>query len=224
MQVRQNIFRFLFINLLLCVTLTSTGQADSTKRVGGLSFGIDLSRFLVSIWEPIGLNMEFQASIEAGNSFSLVVEGGWLTSNISEETYDYELKGSYYRLGGLFNVLKREPNDLSAINVGLLYGFSPYWHKADHIQIKDKYWGEGSGSLPMNNLFSHWLEINAGIRVEIFKNWMMGWKIRTKFRISRNEDPIMTPYLTPGFGKGDKNFSLGLSYYLVYRIPYKKRK
>ncbi len=224
MQVKQNIFRFLFVNLLLSVTFSSLGQADSTKRVGGISIGIDLSRFFVSIWEPVNLNLEFQLSVEAGNSFSFIAETGLLTSEFSKETYDYELSGSYYRMGAFYNVLKREPNELSAINVGLLYGFSPYWHKADHIQINDNYWGEGTGSVPKNNLFSHWIEMNAGIRVEIFKNWLMGWTIRTKFRLSRDEDPVMTPYIIPGFGKGDKNFSLGISYYLIYRIPYKKRK
>lgn len=224
MQVKQNILGFLFVSLLLNIAFTTTGQVDSTKRVGGISIGIDLSRFLVSIWEPVNQNMEFQVSFEAKNNFSLIAEAGFLTSKISEETYNYELSGTYYRLGGFYNVLKREPNELSAINVGLLYGFSPYWHKADHIQIIDNYWGEGTGSLPRNNIFSHWIELNAGIRVEIFKNWLMGWTIRTKFRLSRNEDPVMTPFIIPGFGKGDKNFSLGISYYLIYRIPYKKRK
>ncbi len=224
MQAKKNIYRFLSISLFLASVFTCTGQVDSTRHIGSISIGIDISRFFVSIWNPIQNNFEFQANAAIGKSFTITAEAGLLKSKFSKETYDYELSGSYYRIGSHFNLLKRNPEEQNSIYIGLMYGFSPYWHKADHIQIKDNYWGTESGSLARNDLFSQWMEFNAGIQVGIFKNWLLGWEIRTRFRISRNEDPVMAPFIIPGFGKGEKNFTLGISYYVYYRIPYKKRK
>jgi hypothetical protein len=224
MPAKKNIYRYLFISLFLTNVFISFGQIDSTRHAGGFSIGIDVSRFFVSIWNPIQINLEFQGNVEIGKSFSITAEAGLLKSKFSKETYDYEINGTYYRIGSHFNLLKRNPDELSSIYIGLMYGFSPYWHMANHIEIKDNYWGTDSGSLPKNNLFSHWMEFNTGIQVEIFKNWLLGWEIRTRFRISRNEDPVMAPFIIPGFGKGENNFALGISYYIYYRIPYKKRK
>ena len=224
MQAKKNIFRFLCISIFFGICYAGHAQADSTKRIGGLTVGIDVSRFLVRIWKPVKGNFEFSLESTVTKNISVIGEAGILHTNFSEDTYNYESKGSYFRLGTQFNLLKREYDDNDKLYIGLLYGFSTFSHKADYIQITDGYWGSGSGSLPLTSLTGNWFEVKIGLRVEIIRNWSLGWAIRTRIYMFGKEDPIMSPYIIPGYGKHDKSPAIGMSYSVFYQIPYRKRK
>lgn len=224
MQIRRSIYGFLCVSLFFGSTLSGYAQADSTNRVGGLTIGIDISRFFVQLWNPVKGNFEFSLGTELGQNFSIIAEAGFLTTNFEEETYHYESGGSYYRLGFHYNLLKRKPNDDNTLFVGILYGLSLFEHKADRIHIDDGYWGSGSGSLPITKLTGNWMEVKGGLRVEIFRNWYLGWSVRLRIYLFGKDDPIMTPYIIPGFGKGGKKMAIGMSYSVFFRIPYGKRK
>lgn len=224
MQIRKSIYGFLCVSLFFGSFLSSYAQADSTKRVGGLTVGIDVSRFFLPIWNPISGAYEVSLSSDILKNFSIIGEMGALKTNFDEETYHYESKGTYFRLGFQYNLLKRKPNENNTLYVGLLYGLSLYEHKADQISINDGYWGSGSGSLPTKKLTGNWAELKTGIRVEVFRNWYIGWSVRVRLYLFGQEDPVMSPYLIPGYGKGAKKMTLGMSYSVFFRIPYGKRK
>lgn len=224
MQIRRSIYGFLCVSLIFGSSLSSYAQADSTIRVGGITIGIDVSRFFVQIWNPIRGNYEVSLGGDIGKKFSLNGEAGILTTNFDEETYHYESGGTYFRFGFQYNILKRKPNDDNSIFLGLLYGLSLYEHKADQITINDGYWGSGSGSIPLTKLTGNWAEFKGGMRVEVFRNWYLGWSIRLRIYLFGQEDPVMTPYIIPGFGKADKTLTIGMSYSVFFKIPYGKKK
>ena len=124
MQIRRSIYGFLCVSLIFGSSLSSYAQADSTIRVGGITIGIDVSRFFVQIWNPIRGNYEVSLGGDIGKKFSLNGEAGILTTNFDEETYHYESGGTYFRFGFQYNILKRKPNDDNSIFLGLLYGLS----------------------------------------------------------------------------------------------------
>ena len=221
MQIRKNIYKLLFISLFLAVKVCSYSQADTTYRATGIMFGVDLSRFFVKIWDPVQKNMEFSVNAEIRNNLYLTGEGGTISTLFDDKNYHYESQGNYFRLGMEYNLLKRAPGESYMLYGGLLYGFSSFSHQADYITITDEYWGTATGSLPETKLTGNWLEIKAGIRVNILKNIFLGWSLRTRFYLMGQTDPNMTPFLIPGFGKGDKNTTIGMSYSIFYRIPYK---
>jgi len=224
MPTHKNIFKYLFISLFFFVSQNLHGQTDSLRQTGGLTIGIDLARFLVQIWEPVNTNFEFSITSDLVRSIYVNGEGGWLKTAFSDEDQNYTSGGYYLRMGGLYNLFKRKSQAKDMIYIGLLYGFSNFWHEADQITITDDYWGVGSGRLDRKTLKSNWLEIKIGIQIEIFKNWFLGWAIRPRFHLFGTTDERLPAYIIPGYGKGENNVNFGMSYYLAFRIPYGKNK
>jgi hypothetical protein len=200
------------------------GQTDSTRHIGDLAVGIDLSRFLVQVWQPVKANFEFTISSNVYKDIYLNGDGGWMVTEFTDEEQHYTSGGYYLRAGPAYNILKRRPGDHNMIYIGVLYGFADYWHEADQITISDGYWGSGSGRLDRKTLKSHWLELKVGIRIEVLKNWFLGWAIQPRFYLSGTEDKRLPPYIVPGFGKGENAVNIGMSYYVGLRIPYGRNK
>lgn len=194
-------------------------QPDTTRSVRGISLGLDLSRFLVTVLEPVHNNFEFSLGFSVTDNIQLQAEGGYLNVDFSDSTYIYKQSGSYYRFGAEYNMLKRQPGELDQVYLGLMYGYSPYSHEAEKIFISDGYWGTGEGSLPLTQNSAHWIEMKGGIRVELWKNLFVGYALRLRFYLTGNTDPKLEPYLIPGFGKSEKTTAIGMSYSVFYRIP-----
>lgn len=213
----------MFISLLLFSVQEMHGQSDTIRRIGGLTLGIDLSRFLVQIWEPVKANFEFFMSSDIHKNIYFNGEGGWMRTEFTNEDQNYSSGGFYLRAGGIYNLFKRKPHENDLIYLGLLYGFSNFWHQADQITIADDYWGTGSGTLERKTLRANWLEIKVGIQIELFRNWFLGWALRPRFYLFGTEDERLPPYIIPGYGTGENTVNLGMSYFIAFRIPYGKR-
>ncbi len=222
MPLKRNIYRFLCISLALLSSIPSYTQSDTLRKVGGLTIGMDLSRFLVRTWNPVKSNFEFSISSDLYKNTYLTAEGGFLKTSFTDDFQTYESAGYYFRIGGEVNLFKRAPEENDLLYAGLLWGHSNFWHEAGNITIEDGYWGTGTGSLPRNDLTGNWLELKAGLRIEMFKNWFLGWALRVRFYMFGNTDPVLEPFLIPGFGRGDNTSAIGMSYSLSYRIPYHK--
>jgi hypothetical protein len=63
------------------------------------------------------------------------------------------------------------------------------------------------------------------MRTRLFNNFYLGWSVRMRVKLGVSNDPNMSPYTIPGYGKAWNNTSLGINYSLCYKIPiYKKKK
>jgi hypothetical protein len=84
------------------------------------------------------------------------------------------------------------------------------------------YWGTTSSSITAKTNWGHFVEVSPGVRTEIFNHFSIGWSISLRMLLYSGAGKDLRPVYFPGFGNGTKTFSTGLSYYIVWNIPYKK--
>jgi len=90
----------------------------------------------------------------------------------------------------------------------------------DDILIPEDYFGDlVNGSIPDRRITAHWISLAGGIRVELFRNFFMGWTVLANIKLSVGDAGNMAPYNIPGFGPGENRAGLVIKYSLEYRIP-----
>jgi hypothetical protein len=65
--------------------------------------------------------------------------------------------------------------------------------------------------------------MNAGLKVRVFKQLYLGFTARFKLALSISGDGNLRPYYVPGFGKNIGSSAWGFSYYVFYRLPFRKK-
>ncbi|MHB1921359.1 MAG: DUF6048 family protein [Chitinophagaceae bacterium] len=210
---------------LLLITMGARGQQDSL-RTYGLRLGVDLSRLVIPYFQPNRKDMEFSADMEIRNNLFGVLEGGWNTSQINNgPTFQYQSSGYFGRIGIDYNLLTHDyiqENNLAY--VGLRLGHAQFHQQASHYQLIDPYWGNINSSIPLHSVQASWLEFVAGLKVEALKHFFIGWSIRARILLNNPVDPILTPYVIPGYGKGAAKGEFDVNYSLYYLIPLFKHK
>jgi outer membrane receptor protein involved in Fe transport len=98
-------------------------------------------------------------------------------------------------------------------------GYSPFSYNYKNISVTDVYWNQ-TVSQDIENIKTSrtWLELVAGVRVEIAKNIFMGWSVRNKKLFGTDLPGELSPYYIPCFGvKGDGK-AWGVNYSVGYRF------
>ncbi len=118
--------------------------------------------------------------------------------------------------------------------VGLRYGFSSFKYDISSTPFSDPIYGGSmanpglidgiwGGSVPYhyNGLKSNmqWLELVAGVNVQIYKSFYMGWTLRFKFKTAGSISEHGNPWYVPGFGEYDSS-NIGITYTLIYKLPF----
>ena len=62
------------------------------------------------------------------------------------------------------------------------------------------------------------MEVNVGIRVNVWKGLSMGWNIRMKYLLKEGSTPNANPWYIPGYGPNGSNF--GFNYNIYYQLPF----
>lgn len=232
--------RFIFISAFLW-SLSQPIWAQLQKKQG-LSVGIDLSPFVVRVFEDERTGLAFSGRLGFRQKWYGVAEAGYENASAQKVTtfyegtasdlvetervtYGYESNGAYVRAGvdyDIFGVSEKGNND--NIFLGFRYGFGWQQQSSDRYEIIDDYWGSFEGSLGSSIVNSHWAEVVFGLRAEIFRNLYMGWSLRLRQLIGVVHSGIQKPYLIPGYGKYDNKTNLGFTYTLEYQIPFRQRK
>jgi hypothetical protein len=215
--------KYFFSILIFC--LVSCGIFSQTYRTKGLRLGMDISRFSLYYFDPSRVEYEFSGDFEIRRDLYLTGEYGFQTVDLKKGNFNYLSDGDYFRIGVDRNFLKSEnPYDYEMALLGIRYGFSKFNHSASDIITPENYWGKVTDySVPESLYTAHWIEIVAGIRTELFRNFFMGWSIRSRILIAHTRDPNMDPYNIPGYGNGSKKGTVGFNFSVYYMIPvYKK--
>ena len=155
-------------------------------------------------------DIEVAVNVRLKNRFFPTAELGHAGRFMQEENNTaprYNGYGQFARLGLDINPLKKHPERRSCMLVGVRAGTAwQYMHSPSLIEA------EQHGAW----IADAWGEIVAGVQVDIYKGFNMGWAIRMKFLFTENShDELTTPYYIPGFGyHGSMNW--GFNYYLGY--------
>lgn len=221
--MKRTISRFILSSVAAFSAVAAYAQDEPEKfTTRGLRFGIDASPYVENLILPERTGWEAVADYQLRREWFIATEFGYQAVNVSEENFNYDLSGSYLKLGFDYDILKSVMSD-DIITFGLRYGLSPYKHSASNIVINN-YWGDLQGSFSEQSFNAHWLELVFGMKTELWfaKNVFMGWSVRGGFYLFGKRDERMDAFLIPGYGKGDKGVVLNYNWTLMYRIPFKK--
>lgn len=202
----------------------------------GISIGIDLSPFIMRIFNEETTGFAFIGRYGFGNRWYAAAEAGfentkYHTQTIDENTkedksvYEYKSNGTFIRIGMDYDIWNSEDfptND--NIFIGFRYNYAWQNQECDRYTIIDKFWGDYIGSVDNSSVNSHAIETLFGLRCEVLPNFYMGWSFRFKFLLFSSHDDILDPYAIAGYGKYDSKATMGFTYTLEYQIPFNKKK
>ena len=191
----------------------------STKEKAKEEIKVDTIPFYNGTYVGVNLKRKFIPTAEIGFG---------QTDTWSDNGIHYKSAAPYFRIGVDYNVVKEY------LYVGLRYGFSSFKYDISSTPFSDPIYGGSmanpglidgiwGGSVPYhyNGLKSNmqWLELVAGVNVQIYKRFYMGWTLRFKFKTSASVNEHGNPWYVPGFGEYDSS-NIGITYTLIYKLPF----
>lgn len=225
--MKEIIIKYIFASIFVFCIVSAEAQQNSLStqipHQKALRFGVDLISVVTSAINPDEMMLNFHSDFHYKTNIYLAADGGFINIFRDESNLNYNSKGFYMSLGADKSLMGDEnQNDLDIFYIGARYGIALYEHAVDSIQI-DNYWGEYNGTYSSDKLNTHWVEFILGTKVELFfaRNFFFGAIVRYRMKLFSKEDLQMTPYLIPGFGKGDKSSQIAVNWSLYYRIPFK---
>ena len=197
------------------------------KKIYGLRVGLDLSNPLRSILNKDRKAMEITADFRVKPNLYIVSEIGFLDQFTNEVKYDFQTKGSYFKLGINYNVYKNWLDMDNEIYVGMRYGYSNFSQSVSNIIINTE------NSLPpfeqpqtinYDNLNAGWLEFIIGIKAEVYKNIYLGFQFSGNKLLSQKKPENFQNLYVPGFNRVFLNKTgFGFNYTVSYRFPLFKK-
>ena len=61
-------------------------------------------------------------------------------------------------------------------------------------------------------------EFVVGVKLRIYKNLILGWSVRMKYKTNASTNEYANPWYVPGYGKFKSN-NMGITYSLIYKLP-----
>jgi hypothetical protein len=170
------------------------------------------------------LKTEGFISVDLNEVTSVVVAGGYADYTYSQFNYTYTNNGIFFRTGIDLNLMKpKKTQGLYWGGIGFRYGISRFTYEIPTYQ-RENYWGNTISSVPKQTSWAHFIEASPGVKTDIFKNFSLGWSINLRILVYSGTGKDLRPIYLPGFGDATKKFRTGMSYYLVWNIPYKHKK
>lgn len=221
-------FLFIFSLLVGAVAAQEKQVSDSatvkTERYG-IRIGADLYRAGRSAFDSRYKGFELVADYRLTRRFWLAAELGNESVDSDEEQLDFTTRGSYLKAGFDYNCYENWLDMENVISIGLRYGFSTFSHTLRNYEIynPNPYFGEAA-PVAVNREFdalnASWLEVVAGVKVEVFDNIFVGFSARLNYLISDKKPDNFDNLYIPGFNRTyESKFGVGLNYTLTYFIP-----
>lgn len=166
-------------------------------------------------------------SYEIGMSWRLkqriypTLELGYARAELEAEGARHKGQGGFFRAGIDLNGLKKRPERLNALLVGIRIGTAVQEYQLTNVQVVMPFW---DGGVPYRFDMPHkvgadcWGEVVLGCQVQVWEGFQMGWNFRLKILMTRKaKDGGGLPAYIPGFGyRDDTNW--GINYYIGYHF------
>lgn len=196
-------------------------KVERSFRPTQLRIGTDVFAIVKTFADDGYKGWEMNADIDLYRYF-LAVDVGSSAVNKNSKSDHYENSGTYFRVGGDFNFLKKD-KDKNALFIGLRYARSKFSEDLSVVGT-DAVWGDYQQVYTNQNATASWIEATGGLKVRIWKMFWLGYTARYKFGISASENPDMVPQDIPGFGSIEKKSTWGFNYQMFFTIPLKSKK
>ncbi len=203
---------------------TDTGKKPATLHPGRqLSVGFNLMGPVLNNLVTNRHGLDATADYYLKNEYYAVLEGGAGGSEVHYSDLKYTTNNYYICAGFNKNILTRESNkDWDMMFAGLRAGWANINRSEASFIVVDSLWGIKEGQSPAKSFQALWLELNLGMRVELYKGIMAGWNVRSKFIMNGKSFKDLQPLYISGFGRGDKNAVFDFNLYLCYAIRWNR--
>ena len=198
-------------------------EVDNTPLFNGLTIQVDAASLLGSVLSTgETYSYEAGAQVDLKHKYFPVFELGYGGANkISNNNIDFKTNSLFGRLGVDINLLSKKKDSKPTSNlflVGLRLGMSSFPYSISNAIITDNYWHGSEVNNYQNEITNKiWYEIAAGVKVEVAKNFFMGWTVRIKNLISQDVAGQVAPWYIPGYGINNGT-SYGINYTLGYKL------
>ena len=201
-------------------------------NISKIRFGFDVFKPIKSLSEGDNLNYEIVGDLQITDNLYLAAEYGLIDRLIEDENINFNSNGSFLRFGFDYNMFKNWVGMDNAIFLGLRYGSSNFSNKivSYNVRNSDAYFSNfvdnNYQTIDHSNLKGSWLEIVAGVKVETFNNFYLGFSLRLNKLLSTEKPENFDNLFIPGFNKvtDENTFGSGFNYTLTYSIPLRKKK
>jgi hypothetical protein len=220
-------FKYLLISLLMLGLLKQNQAQDNSPdstRVFQKPTGIRLGTDLIALGKTIANSSlsgwEVNADVEMGRFYPTLDYGRW-SRELPITNGNYTNAGRYFRIGVDINFLMKDP-DKNMFFLGARYGRSRFKEEVVYEYSVDGF-GDFIKEASNNSARAGWMELTAGLRVKIWKQFWMGYTARFKFLPSVKNDSELETYEIPGYGLTFKNSYWGFNYQVFWTIPFKSK-
>lgn len=203
---------------------------DTVQFPMKIRIGLEVTGAAKYFYEKDRVNPEGYISADLNEKYSFVFIAGRSDYSYARYRdtsflmYDYRTKGFYFRTGIDINLLKPEKSrGKYSVGIGLRYGISRFTYEIPSI-THENYWGKYQTSVSSADEWAHFVEFTPGVRAEITKNLSMGWTVSLRKMIDPGTGKHLKPVYLPGYGNGTKSFSPGMSYFIIWSIPFKTKR
>lgn len=218
------------ISLLLLIIKVGFGQTDMALHPDSVKgkfipTGIRLGTELINIGRSASnsdlTEYTFTADIDFHRYF-LNVEYGTLDRSFEDQVGSlYSVSGSYFRIGPDINFLKKDP-DGNALFFGFRYGTTQIDDELTYTNTSSVFENEPR-TISNSGLRANWGEMVTGLKVKIWKMVWLGYTARFRFGADTFERNELIPHIIPGYGPTEETVTWGFDYWLMIRIPFRKK-
>jgi len=210
----------------------SLNTKNKILNINKIRFGFDVFKPIKSSSEGDNLNYEIVGDLQITDNLYLAAEYGLVDRLIEDENINFNSNGSFLRFGFDYNMFKNWIGMDNSIFLGLRYGSSNFSNKivSYNVRNSDAYFSNfvdnNYQTIDHSNLKGSWLEIVAGVKVETFNNFYLGFSLRLNKLLSTEKPENFDNLFIPGFNKvtDENTFGSGFNYTLTYSIPLRKKK
>lgn len=208
---------------MMPLLLDATEYAD-TATYQGMNVKLDIGNTILELARSKAAiqSYEVMMNVDLQHKYFPTLELGYAgTKPLSAANGTYAGQGGFARVGLDLYALKKRKNPDNMLLVGVRVGTALQGFSMTGLTVSDPYW-QSVNVTDMNKIFrcDAWGEIVASVHVKVYKAFYMGWAVRMKFLMTRNnykKSGTPTAYYIPGFGyKQDSNF--GFNYYLGFKF------
>ncbi|TDN81271.1 hypothetical protein DET49_12842 [Salegentibacter sp. 24] len=231
----KNISAYFFSLLFLLLTCPLLGQEEGVndsladREKFGLRVGTDISKLLRTAFQDEYSGFEILGDYRVYKDYYAAAELGNETIGYEEDNISITSRGSYIKLGGDYNAYENWTGMQNLIFVGARYGFSTFSQEIEEYQIytTNSFFEPDirTENIEYTSLTANWLELVAGIKVELFNNLYLSAHVQLKRMLFQNEPDNFANLAIPGFNRtyDDSNIGVGYGYTISYLIPFYKK-
>ncbi len=190
---------------------------DTIPFFNGFNIGVDLLSPVSSILGNGFTGSEISLDVDLKHRYFPTIELGGGTFMSEKEGLSFSMNGAFGRIGVNRNLFANNQAKFFGY-IGGRYGFATEKYDYKGLSTVEGYWKTSRiTNLMGKSAQTHWVELLAGVRVQIYKQVSMGWIFRYHFRIAQTSSSAGEPFYVPGYGTNNSSgTSMNYSVYFSF--------